>query len=74
MKKDISHFLHTSLKWTNILNTTVFTSQNFLTLRRKGLNYNLQEYFKEYFIRILSCLRTDMFKHTEKYICKSLSF
>ena len=54
MKKDIKHFLNNVEKWSNILNPAVFISQNFKsmldhfsTLRRKGRNYNFQEYFKE---------------------------
>ena len=53
MKKDIKHFRHIVEKWSNLLNPAVFISQNFKSmldhfspLRRKGLNYNFQEYFK----------------------------
>ena len=62
MKKDMNHLLHNPEKWSNILkNPAVFTSQvfdsmfdHFSTLRRKGLNYKFQGYFKE-IITIILC-------------------
>ena len=62
MKQNINHFLHNVEKWSNILkNPSIFTSQDFKsmfdhfsTLRKKGLNYNFQEYFKR-IIPIILC-------------------
>ena len=62
MKKNINHFVHNVERWSNILkNPSIFTSQDFKsmfdcfsTLRKKGLNYDFQEYFKR-IIPIILC-------------------
>ena len=62
MKKGMNRLFRNAEKWSNILkNPVVFTLQvfngmfnNFSTLRRKGLNYGFQEYFKG-IITIIFC-------------------
>ena len=72
--------LHNAEKWSNTLkNPAVFTSQvfnsmfdHFSTLRRKGLNYNFQEYFKG-IISIILC-KTLNLRNVETFQSKQSLF